>query len=83
MNSQEGNNIIVTISDQYLENIQAVAAELESAGMKVEKVLRTVGIITGSIPSSTINTLSNVKGVVSVELDRPMQAIEYPNSFGF
>ncbi|MGK7886320.1 MAG: hypothetical protein AB4057_17065 [Crocosphaera sp.] len=75
MNSHQSNAVIVTISDQYLENIQAVAAELESAGMKVEKVLKTVGIITGSMPSSTINTLSNVKGVIGIEPDHPMQAI--------
>lgn len=75
MNSHESSAVIVTISDQYLKNIQTVAAELESAGMKVEKVLKTVGIITGPAPSSIIDTLSNVKGVVSVEPDRPMEAI--------
>ncbi|MEM9274479.1 MAG: hypothetical protein AAGA80_16160 [Cyanobacteria bacterium P01_F01_bin.143] len=75
MNSDESSAVIVTISDQYLENIQAVAAELESAGMKVNKVLKTVGIITGSMPSSITDTLSNLEGVVSIEPDRPMQAI--------
>ena len=75
MNSSKSNDVIVTISDQHLENIQAVAAELESAGMKVNKVLKTVGIITGSMPSSITDTLSNLEGVVSIEPDRPMQAI--------
>ena len=65
MNSDKSSAVIVTISDQYLDNIQVVAAELESAGMKVNKVLKTVGIITGSMPSSITDTLSNLEGYLA------------------
>ncbi len=67
--------IIVTVEDAYLPMIQEVATELQTAGMTVEQVLPTVGIISGSATLEQISRLQTLPGIISVEPDEPMQAI--------
>jgi hypothetical protein len=59
--------IVVTVTDEALENIQAVADKLASEGMKVENVLPVTGVISGSCPASKKAKLRKVEGVQSVE----------------
>jgi hypothetical protein len=43
-------SVIVTVSDEALNDIDDVAKQLGSTGMKVKQVLQATGVITGSWP---------------------------------
>lgn len=60
-------SIIVTVADHAMEDIHGVAGRLEKHGMSVTRVLPKTGVITGSVPSSKMQTLKGVDGVMSVE----------------
>lgn len=62
-------SVIVTVSGEA----EPVADGLRAAGMTVERVLGTVGIVTGSVEAERRASLAAVPGVVAVELDRPVR----------
>lgn len=59
--------VVVTVSEASLKNIQEVAKRLAAKGMKVDRVMPVMGVISGSSPSSKMSTLKAVDGVASVE----------------
>lgn len=59
--------IIVTVTDDALNKIDDLAAQLTAKGMKVDKVLPLTGVIAGSAASTKVSGLKKVKGVMSVE----------------
>ncbi len=59
--------ITVTVDDDHLARADEVADRLRAAGMTVEQVLGTVGIITGSVSTASPASLEAVPGVASVE----------------
>jgi hypothetical protein len=59
--------ITVTVDDVHRERIEAVADQLRAAGMRIQQVLPTLGIITGTIPENRPGAIANVTGVVQVE----------------
>lgn len=63
-------NLSVAVEDSYINKIQEVAQKLQSAGMNIEQVLNTVGIITGSCDSEKVESLSQIEGVSHVERSR-------------
>ncbi len=75
MSDEKVVRIIVTVDDKHLSEIQSVASTLQSAGMKVNNVLSTTGIITGEVTPPKIPELKRIPGVVDVEPDQEMQAI--------
>ena len=75
MTTKPRDRVIVTIDDAHRETIQAVAEELQLAGLQVSSVLPVSGIITGEVAAEKLAGLSRIKGVVNVELDGEMQAI--------
>jgi hypothetical protein len=75
MSDEQTERIIITVDDQYLEEIQAVATALQSAGMRVEQVMPISGIITGEISPQQRQNLYNVPGVADIETDEEMRAI--------
>lgn len=75
MSDEQIERIVVTIDDQNLPIIQSVVTALESAGMKVDRVLTVTGIVTGEVAQSQLEGLKSIPGVVNVEIDRQMQAI--------
>jgi len=75
MAEEEVEPIVVTVDDQNLPIIQFVVTGLESAGMKVDRVLPVTGIITGAVSQSKLERLRKVPGVAHVEVDREMEAI--------
>jgi hypothetical protein len=75
MSEVELQSIVVTVDDEHLPSIQDLALTLQSAGMLVEQILPTAGIITGRAPANIIPTLPNLSGVVAVEADETMQAL--------
>lgn len=75
MTTKPRDRVIVTIDDAHTETIQAVADELQLAGLNVSSVLPVSGIITGEVAAEKTAGLRRVKGVVDVEPDGEMQAI--------
>jgi hypothetical protein len=75
MSNNQLQRIIVTVDDQNLPEIQAIASSLRMAGMRVDKVLSVTGIITGKVSQVRINELRDVSGVANIEPDEEMQAI--------
>jgi hypothetical protein len=67
--------IIVTVDDQHLPEIQAVATALQAAGMQVDQILPSTGIITGEVSPAQMSGLKTVPGVVDVALDQEMRAL--------
>lgn len=77
--SRKSQPIVVTVTDDALENIQKVADELSAKGMKVDRVMPRTGVITGSCASSKKAALEKVPGVMSVE-DEAVAELPPPDS---
>jgi hypothetical protein len=60
-------HLSVTVDDEHVPAIHAVADALRARGMQVEQVLDGLGIITGSAPADSRPALTGVEGVVSVD----------------
>lgn len=63
----EGQRVSVSVDDEHLEAIAAVADALRGQGMEVEQVMDQLGIISGVVPESARAALMGVAGVVSVD----------------
>ncbi len=63
----------MTVGDDHLGDLNEVAEQLRSAGMNVDQVLATVGIITGSVPSVRRAALERTPGVAAVEDEHTFQ----------
>jgi hypothetical protein len=59
-------HVVVTVDDDHLSTIDAVASALRKRGMKVESVLKATGLITGTC-SKPVAELKKVRGVSGVE----------------
>lgn len=59
--------ITVSVGDDHLASIDEVVARLEAAGMRVDQVLRPIGMITGV---GVVAELVAVAGVAAVEARR-------------
>lgn len=70
---------IVTVQNQYLGRVKEVTEMLESAGMRVDRVLGTLGQIIGRAEETTRPTLAGVEGVQSVDPARQFR-ISPPDS---
>lgn len=60
----------VTIDNAHLEQIDAVTEQLKAAGLDVTQTLSTLGIVSGSIDADKVDSLSEVNGVESVDVDK-------------
>ncbi|GAA1865191.1 hypothetical protein GCM10009715_10460 [Paeniglutamicibacter psychrophenolicus] len=67
---QQTVTFIVTVQDAYLERIKEVTKELETAGLKIDRVLGTLGQVVGHAKDSGRNQLAGVRGVESVVPER-------------
>ena len=63
--------LLVSVADGH--GIDDVATALDAAGLRVEKVLRGVGVIVGSCDESRRAALAEVAGVGAVEPDREVR----------
>ncbi|HWC11174.1 MAG TPA: hypothetical protein VG455_08125 [Acidimicrobiales bacterium] len=63
----------MTIADDHLGHAEEVAAELRAAGMTVDRVLGTIGLITGSVNPSERPSVEAVPGVAGVEEETTFQ----------
>jgi hypothetical protein len=66
-------NVSVLVRDDSLHRIRDVVKQVKSKGMRVERVLETSGILTGSVDSDDLVRLNKVKGVSGVEKERSFQ----------
>lgn len=66
-------HVTVTVDDAHLRSIGTVARSLERTGMRVDRVMPAVGVITGSVDSAAESTLCAVPGVASVDRDTSYQ----------
>ena len=57
----------VTVDDGHLADLDAVARALRESGMQVDRVLGTLGLITGQAPADARASLLAVEGVTSVD----------------
>ncbi len=57
----------VTIDDGHLADLDAVARALRDSGMQVDRVLGSLGLITGRAPADARPSLLAVEGVTSVD----------------
>src|SRR5262245_48925604 len=67
MAKQKHKPVVVTGTDEGVEDIQNIAQKLSAKGMKVDKVMPITGVITGSLDSGSRAALKAVEGVHSVE----------------
>lgn len=65
--------VTISVADGHLDKIDEVVARLEGAGVRVEKVLRAVGMIIGSVEETGMAALGVLEGVGSVEKDRTVR----------
>ena len=57
--------VSVSVDDEHVNAIDEVADQLRERGMRVDRVLQSVGIVTGS--AQDVTALSAVPGVLSVD----------------
>lgn len=63
-------NLSIAVDENYRDRILEVGENLKSAGMNVEQLLNTLGVITGSCDSEKVEALSRIEGVTQVEIAR-------------
>ncbi|WP_051386340.1 hypothetical protein [Actinokineospora inagensis] len=70
--------VLVTVGDDALGRLTAVVAALESAGMRVDRVLPEIATITGAADQGAFAALRAVSGVDGVERAGPGFAVPHP-----
>ena len=62
--------VSITVDDAHLDAMGQVADALRARGLRVDRVLDELGIITGSVPQGQHDALRAVDGVASVEQEQ-------------
>lgn len=75
MSTSDSERIVVAVHDSHLKSIGQVADNLRQKGMQVDKVLPTIGIITGRATRGQVAALTQVEGVANINPDEEMRAI--------
>ncbi len=65
--------VSVSVDDAYLNQIEQISQRLKSFGMSVKQTLPSIGVINGSIESERLESLNQIEGVSSVELQQGYQ----------
>jgi hypothetical protein len=65
---QDDVEAIVTLSDDHVHRIGAIAESLAKKGLKISHVLESSGIISGTAKASTFEDLRKTKGVAALEI---------------
>lgn len=74
-----GHRVHVSVDEDHLDVMGAVADALRSHGMEVEQVMAALGIISGVAPEGARDALMGVEGVMSVDETQEFQ-LPPPNS---
>ncbi|MFE2755371.1 hypothetical protein ACFXGA_25545 [Actinosynnema sp. NPDC059335] len=62
--------VVVSVADAGAAGLPAVVSALRDAGMVVESVLESLGVVTGSVAPGAVDRLGAVPGVAHVEVER-------------
>ena len=68
--------VVVVIADSGLARLPEVVAGLRAAGLRVDEVLDSVGVVTGSVPTGLVTALTEIDGVEGIE---PVTAFQLPD----
>jgi hypothetical protein len=60
-------DVVISVSDAYLDKIPTVVAMLEAAGLGDIQSFDAVGIITGSLDEANLAGLALIEGVAGVQ----------------
>ncbi|GAB2974217.1 hypothetical protein [Saccharothrix stipae] len=72
--------VVVSVADDGLTDLPTVVSALRAAGMVVEDVLETLGVVTGSVAPGGGDLLGAVPGVSHVEVDRTVRLPPTPEA---
>ncbi|MGH7779266.1 MAG: hypothetical protein ACREQR_05525 [Candidatus Binataceae bacterium] len=61
-------NVLITTDES--ERLPEIVKNLEALGLHVVRQMEHIGVVQGQIPSGSVDTLRNVKGVANVELSK-------------
>jgi hypothetical protein len=62
--------VVVSVADDALGDLDDVVTRLRVAGLRVDRVLDTIGMVTGFVRADAVATLGSVPGVAGVEHQR-------------
>jgi hypothetical protein len=65
--AEAGVNVLVTVAEPHRDKLDAVADQLESAGMAVAEKFRLGGVIAGEVPRNKLGALRKISEVSAVE----------------
>ena len=65
--------IKVNLTIEEGANVEAVVRAAESAGLKVERSLESIGVISGVIDAASLETLRSIPQIVNVERAREIK----------
>lgn len=65
--------VIVSIADEYTDDVTGAAKSLREAGLRVESVLEAAAAITGTIDADAVADLKSLPEVAEVERQREYQ----------
>ena len=68
----------VVVDDAHRDKLDEVSERLQTAGMKVEQTLKSLGTINGSVDAEQVEHLSSVRGVKAVLKGRKVHTQNRP-----
>jgi hypothetical protein len=69
LTADPADRITVTVHDDQVGDLEAVAERLRGAGMTIDQVFAPLGIITGTVDQEHRSALEKVPGVAAVEAE--------------
>jgi hypothetical protein len=65
--------VVISVADDQVDDMSTVVDALRAAGLRVNEVLDSAGVVTGTVDGAALASLSAVPGVVDVERSRVYQ----------
>ena len=65
--------VVISVADDQVDDMASVVEALRHAGLRVDEVLDSVGVVTGTVDGDALGSLSTVPGVLEVERSRAYQ----------
>jgi hypothetical protein len=62
-----GEEVVISVADDRIDDMSTVVEALRAAGLRVDEVLHSVGVVTGTVDGNALQFLSTVPGVAEVE----------------
>lgn len=68
-----GVEVIVSVDDRHLDQLEEIARELAQLGMTDQRRLDSLGVIIGVVDPERLDAIEAIPGVEDVELSRVVQ----------